>query len=160
MNNSTVIFIIVILVLPFSTFSQSWTYHNTANGLLDDVVYVIKTDGECKTWVGCKNLSSGMVPSFTIIDTNHIKTNYPVPSFGVNAIGIEVIDFDSQGNAWLGGSHSSTSTIALIKFDGSSITTFPSPYAGSNNVDILKIDASDNIWVSSFGVGSFKVRWK
>lgn len=115
----------------------SWTTYNSTNGLVNNQVRSISEDPNGGIWIG------------TIQGLSHFNgttwVSYSSPD--IHWSGVSDVDFDSNGDAWIG-----SPLGGITHFDGINFTSYDTSNGLlSQNVTSLLVDNQDNKWVGTGG---------
>ncbi|MCB9208797.1 MAG: T9SS type A sorting domain-containing protein [Ignavibacteriales bacterium] len=125
-----------------------WTKYDTSNSPLPvNLIWTVKVDSENNKWIGTFGSKGGLI---RLNDTNW--TVYYLNDYGNSVFDI---DFDKDGNLWMG-----SYWYGLIKFSENNFQVFNSSNTNlepnMEEINCLEIDHSGEIWVGSDGVGVAK----
>ena len=116
---------------------SSWTTYNTSNGLISNQVRSISEDPNGGIWIGT-------MQGLSYFDGSSWMS-YTSPD--IHWSGVSCVEFDSNGDAWIG-----SPLGGITYFDGINFTPYDtSSGLLSMNVTSLKIDDQDNKWIGTGG---------
>lgn len=119
----------------------NWTAFRKSNsGISDNYIYVVKPDNLGTCWIGN---NSGLTEFDGVNWTNYTNN-------GSNNFTVYAMDFDAQGNKWLGASSYQAFDGIISKFDGINFTNYTKANGiGFSSVNAVAKDAQGNMWFGS-----------
>lgn len=118
-----------------------WTKYDTSNSPLPvNLIWTVKVDSENNKWIGTFGSQGGLI---RLNDTNW--TVYYLDNYGNSVFDI---DFDKDGNLWMG-----SYWYGLIKFNGNKFQIFNNSNTGLDpfmeEINTVEIDDFGEIWIGS-----------